>query len=165
MQILVTGCEGSGNKMMAGILSRAGAGVTHHSPTYAEWDGQHQPFATLFDAVIVIVRDGFCVTESLIESGHLPVGGTPEAVERRARIMQGRAMDLIYSNLGSFGNVYEVTYENYVGRGKEGERRMRHLLDSLGLDPDIDLSDLGDANAKYYGGEHFHDDRESYERQ
>lgn len=154
--------------MMAGILNRAGAHVTHHSPMYASWDGRRQPKAWGYDEVVVVIRDGHSAIRSLVDNGHVPTVATDDKGEeyieprmlRRARVMQCQSLLTTLQNLETFDNVHIVTYESIIYR----DYTILYLLSNLGLNVNIDISDIGDANLKYYGGEDFRDQRESYDR-
>lgn len=161
-RILVTGPESNGTKMVAGLLSRAGADVTHHSPMYSFWDGKRQFKAWEYDAVVLVIRDGYCASRSLVENNHIPLAGvhTERKGRQRARVMQAQSLLLILSSLETFEDFYLVTYDDKPLKPE----RLQYLLDELGLSVDVNISDIGDANEKYYGGEYFRDQRESYER-
>lgn len=153
-RILVAGPESSGTKMLAELLTRAGADVVHHSPNYRLWNGDEFHRARDFDKVVIIVRNGFANAKSMVDNHHADS-------EDRGRVMQAQGLLSILSNLWAFSNVYFTTYEALV---HEQPDSVYALIDQMEL-PLLPLNvSIGNGNAKYYGGDYFRDARDLHER-
>jgi hypothetical protein len=156
MRILVTGPESSGTKMVAAILIKAGADVVHDTPRWCI-DDQFQDGEN-YDYVVLVIRTGYCTARSMCDNQHAYDGSDSD--NRRdltlAYRMVPEALWSILHFIKDHTKVRVVTYEALV---HETEGALGGLLDDLGLSKDFDFDPICDANAKYYGGKSFHDDR------
>lgn len=154
LRVLVTGPESSGTKMLSSLLRQAGAEVTHSSPNYKSEQDHHPHDMKDFDAVVLIVRNGYCNAQSMLDAGHAES-------EKEAKWMIGNGLKFILSNHGLWtDNLYVVTYESLVHERES----IVQLCESLNLDVSQTTDKIGDGNVKYYGGDHFRDQRELHER-
>ncbi len=154
MKVLVTGPESSGTKMLSALLRQAGAEITHSSPNYKSEQDSTPHDMKSFDAVVLIVRNGYCNIKSMIDANHAED-------EKEAKWMIGNGLKFILTTHGLWtDNFYVTTYESIVHEPES----LSKLCRSLGLDPSKITDKVGDGNAKYYGGEHFRDQRELHER-
>lgn len=147
--ILATGPEASGNRMLARMLTEAGAVVLHkpmpmstHSEVYAATDGLWTDFAALdWDAAVVIHRDWRCTIRGQVEAGHV-------RDEEHAAARTRTAIANIYSQLAHLARPwFTVTYESL-----RSPQAVADLCDLLGLDATAVRTKWHDANAKHYGG-------------
>lgn len=153
MRILVTGPESSGTKMVAALLRQAGAKIVHSSPNYRYYSGEPAHRSEGFDAVVLVMRDGYANVNSMIENGHAQAPGA-------ARMMIVRGLLWILSNLREWEKVHVTTYEALTTR----PGALAALCRELGLPEEFEHDEIGDGNAKYYGGAFFRDDRELHDR-
>lgn len=153
MTILVTGVESSGTKLAAHLLERAGARVVHSSPHYRLEQGKELHDGLRFDAVVVVVRSSHPHIHSMVEAGHAKSLSI-------ARLMAADGLALILDSLQTLGHVHLITYESLVYEPDA----LKVLCNALGLRDDFEHDEVGNGNAKYYGGEVFRDDRPLHER-
>ncbi len=154
MIVLATGPESSGNRMLARMLTEAGASVlhkpmpmsTHWRPgmpgTAETWDGAWTDLSALdWAAAVVIHRDWRCTIQGQVDAGH--VRDEAHAIARTRT-----AIANIYAQLAAVDRPwFTVTYESL-----RSPQAVADLCARLGLDGSAVRTRWHDANAKHYGG-------------
>ncbi len=150
MRVLVTGAESSGTKLVASLLRSAGGEVVHSSPMYraVHHDGRG------FDAVVLVVRHGPCRDRSAVGNGH-----ASDRVAARGLGVAGIGNILLNLTCGP-SMMHICTYEALIHE----PGALPALCRDLGLSAKFEHEEIGDANAKWYGGSYFSDDRPLQER-
>ena len=153
MKILVIGPESSGTRMLVGLLRQAGASeVVHSSPMYRREQDEDPHTGDEFDAVVLVVRHGPCQLRSMVDNGH---------VDSESRARYETAWDIEDSTAFiQWHKLHIATYEALVHE----PGALRLLCRDLGLNEEFDHDQIGDGNAKWYGGEWFRDDRPAHVR-
>lgn len=146
-KVLVTGPESSGTKLVAQLMTMAGADVLHFTPRGLRGDVFLD--GVDFDAVVVVVRDGYATEQSMVQNSHAKD-------LQEAKYMLFDAMQQIYGALEHTEvECHQITYESVLLNNGAVQR----LAEVLGLMPDFTYDKIRDANAKYFGGEYFEDRR------
>lgn len=154
MRILVTGPESSGTKLTAQLLKAAGSEaveVVHYTPRPRRGD----KFASGldFDWVVLVVRDTYSCARSMFQNYHAenPLQGEWMILE---------ALYGILKHLAGHRRVHIITYSSIIH--KPGA--IKALCRRLGLAEDFEMPQIGDGDAKYYGGVSFSDTTPLHDR-
>jgi hypothetical protein len=156
MRVLVTGPESSGTRLVASMLVRAGASVEHHTPRPCI--GKRAYLTDTYDAVVLVVRNGYATKHSMVKNHHATDGRNEDDLCLAGRMIPEALLDILMS-LDNPEKLYLLTYESVVHNDA-----LYALCGDLGLSVDFECDPIGDANAKYFGSGPYFTDHRSLER-